>query len=126
MTLALLLGAAATGIAERGRAAVGSRTMLDALVPASEAAEHSAAAGEAIERSPARAADAADEGALSVVEPAFLRRALDGLAGVDRADLAAAAVLRALQRLVTSAEVLPGHQRALLETGLSWAAEEQI
>jgi dihydroxyacetone kinase len=63
MTLALLLGAAATGIAERGRAAVGSRTMLDALVPASEAAERSAAAGEAIERSLARAADAANEGA---------------------------------------------------------------
>ncbi len=62
-TLAALLGAAQRGIAERGKAEAGSKTMLDALIPACRAAELGAAAGEGIEGVLARAADAADEGA---------------------------------------------------------------
>ena len=61
--LALLLAAAINGIADRGKAEVGSRTMLDALEPARAAAERSAAEGESLERALMRAAEAADEGA---------------------------------------------------------------
>jgi len=55
-----VLRAAASGIAERGKAEVGSKTMLDALVPAAEAAEQ---AGDDTSAALAAAAAAADAGA---------------------------------------------------------------
>jgi dihydroxyacetone kinase len=76
-TLAWLLEAACAGIAERGGAAVGSKTMLDALVPASAAVKRSAAAGEPIEAALAHAAAAAEEGARATTS----MRAVHGRAG---------------------------------------------
>lgn len=74
---AVLLDAGCRGIAERGKAEVGSKTMLDALVPASIAAARSASAGETIETAFALAADAADEGARATTT----MRAVHGRAG---------------------------------------------
>jgi dihydroxyacetone kinase-like protein len=60
---AVALAAARDGISERGKAETGSKTMLDSLSPAAEAAEQSAARGETIEGVVAAAATAADVGA---------------------------------------------------------------
>jgi dihydroxyacetone kinase-like protein len=57
----LLLSAACDGVAERGGAEVGSKTMLDALAPAASAAAGAASVQEAL----ALAAEAADSGARS-------------------------------------------------------------
>src|SRR6185295_93973 len=66
-TLARLLDAAREGIAQRGGAAPGAKTMLNALGPAAEAA--AAAAGERLSLEDAfdRAAVAADAGARATV-----------------------------------------------------------
>jgi dihydroxyacetone kinase-like protein len=83
-TLAVLLEAASGGIAERGKSQVGSKTMLDALVPATEAVQRSAAAAEPIEDALAAAADAADAGAQATAT----MRAVHGRAGwlADRSE----------------------------------------
>jgi dihydroxyacetone kinase-like protein len=67
--LARLLKAAQQGIAERGKAELGSKTMLDALAPAAAAAE--TARGEDLRVSLALAAEAAEAGAraTSAMEP---------------------------------------------------------
>jgi phosphoenolpyruvate---glycerone phosphotransferase subunit DhaL len=75
--LARILRAACSGIAERGQAQPGSKTMLDALEPATEAVERSAAAGKTVPVALARAADAADAGARATTT----MRALHGRAG---------------------------------------------
>jgi dihydroxyacetone kinase len=59
------LDAARSGIQERGKAEVGSKTMLDALVPAVHAARLACENGREIEAALAAAAEAADEGARS-------------------------------------------------------------
>ena len=61
--LARLLAAAQTGIQERGKAAPGDRTMLDALAPAVAALQAGAEAGAPLAPSLAGAARAAAEGA---------------------------------------------------------------
>jgi dihydroxyacetone kinase-like protein len=66
-TLACLLEAARAGIAERGKAERGSKTMLDALAPAAEAAADAADRGESLSRALAAAAEAADAGAKATV-----------------------------------------------------------
>ncbi|HZQ16215.1 MAG TPA: DAK2 domain-containing protein [Gaiellaceae bacterium] len=66
--LAARFAAAVDGIQERGGAEVGSKTMLDALVPARDAANRAAAAGEASAAVLAAAAAAADTGAALTVE----------------------------------------------------------
>jgi dihydroxyacetone kinase-like protein len=76
-TLATLLEAACAGIAERGKATVGSKTMLDALVPAAEAVRRSADASEPIEVALAGAAAAAEAGAVATTT----MRAVHGRAG---------------------------------------------
>lgn len=83
IAFARLLRAAMGGIAERGKAEVGSRTMLDALAPAVEVAETSAAAGETIFSCLVRSAEAADTGARATAG----MRAVHGRAGwlADRA-----------------------------------------
>ncbi len=65
---ARLLDAARAGIAERGKAEVGSKTMLDALAPAAEAASAAAAAGEDARGQLAAAAEAAETGARATVD----------------------------------------------------------
>jgi dihydroxyacetone kinase-like protein len=60
---ARLLDAARSGIAERGKAEPGSKTMLDALIPASEAAATAARDGTDVAQAIERAAVAADRGA---------------------------------------------------------------
>jgi dihydroxyacetone kinase-like protein len=75
--LATLLEAACAGIAERGNAQVGSKTMLDSLVPAAEAVRRSADAGEPIQTALFQAAAAADEGARATAS----MRAVHGRAG---------------------------------------------
>lgn len=61
--LAGCLEAARAGIAERGKAELGSKTMLDSLAPAAGAAEKSAVAGQPYAQVLAAAAKAAGEGA---------------------------------------------------------------
>lgn len=63
--LANALEAACAGIAERGKAEPGSKTMLDALVPAAQAA--AAAAGGSLESALAAATAAAEAGARATV-----------------------------------------------------------
>ena len=65
---ARLLDAARAGIAERGKAEVGSKTMLDALAPAAEAASAAAARGEDARGQLAAAAEAAETGARATVD----------------------------------------------------------
>jgi dihydroxyacetone kinase-like protein len=62
-TFAALLDAARSGIAERGKAEAGSKTMLDALIPAVEASTSAAAEGATLAVTIKRAADAAETGA---------------------------------------------------------------
>lgn len=72
-----LIETAATAIAERGGAAPGAKTMLDALVPAAKAARIAAEAGTVTADVFAEAARAADEG----VEATKAMRPLFGRAG---------------------------------------------
>jgi len=58
-----MLQAMARGIAERGKAAPGEKTMIDAWLPAAEAATQAHNAGRALAESLAAAADAARSGA---------------------------------------------------------------
>jgi dihydroxyacetone kinase-like protein len=66
-TLARLLEASRAGISELGGAQLGSKTMLDALVPAVKAATEAAARGESLAYALGAAADAADVGAKATV-----------------------------------------------------------
>jgi phosphoenolpyruvate---glycerone phosphotransferase subunit DhaL len=65
--IAQLLDAAQTGIADRGKAERGSKTMLDAIAPAAEAATEAASRGESGEQALESAAAAADAGAKATV-----------------------------------------------------------
>jgi len=107
--LAAGLDAAQTAIAERGKAELGSKTMLDSLFPASQAARHAAAAGKSLAGCLAAAAQAAEQGARGTAS----MRAVHGRAGwlADRSagheDAGArmvAVVLAAAARSVTSAD----------------------
>lgn len=60
--------AAADGIAELGGASVGDKTLLDALVPAADALERGAGAGESLAEATSRAAAAARDGAASTAD----------------------------------------------------------
>jgi len=60
--LAAMFAAAATGIQERGKAAVGDKTVLDALVPAAEALQAAAAEGLSLPEALRRSLDAAEVG----------------------------------------------------------------
>jgi phosphoenolpyruvate---glycerone phosphotransferase subunit DhaL len=64
----VLLDAAAQGIAARGGADAGDKTMLDALLPAAAAAADAAARGDAPELVLRAAADAAETGAAATAE----------------------------------------------------------
>lgn len=63
VTFAALLDAARAGIADRGKAQPGSKTMLDALAPAAAAAAAAAAGGSGLANTLEAAAHAADAGA---------------------------------------------------------------
>ena len=76
-TFARLLEAATNGISERGKADRGSKTMLDALGPAADAARDSAARGGSIAAALETAAAAADAGARDTAS----MRAVHGRAG---------------------------------------------
>jgi dihydroxyacetone kinase-like protein len=81
---ALVLTAAADGIADRGKATVGSKTMLDALVPAADAVSRCSARGDSLEMALQEAAKAADLGA----DATRSMRAVHGRAGwlADRSE----------------------------------------
>jgi len=64
---AAMLLAAAEGVRERGKAERGDKTMLDALIPAAEAATAAAEGGASLIEVTRRAAQAADEGARATV-----------------------------------------------------------
>lgn len=61
--LAIVLAAAQTGIQERGKAAPGDKTLLDALAPAVQTVERAAAEGAGLAKAVQRAAGAARAGA---------------------------------------------------------------
>ena len=63
--LSLIMARAAAGIAERGKAAAGQKTMLDALLPATETLSRCAARGDSLNQALREAAAAADLGALA-------------------------------------------------------------
>lgn len=62
-----MLAAAVEGVQERGKAQRGDKTMLDALIPAAEAASAAAQAGASLAETAERAAAAAEEGARATV-----------------------------------------------------------
>jgi phosphoenolpyruvate---glycerone phosphotransferase subunit DhaL len=62
-----MLSAAVEGVQERGKAQRGDKTMLDALIPAAEAAMAAAEAGASLAETAKRAAEAAEEGARATV-----------------------------------------------------------
>jgi len=62
-----MLSAAVEGVQERGKAQRGDKTMLDALIPAAEAAMAAVDAGASLAEAAGRAADAAEEGARATV-----------------------------------------------------------
>lgn len=64
---AAMLSAAVEGVQERGKAQLGDKTMLDALIPAAEAATAAAKAGASLVETVGRAAEAAEEGARATV-----------------------------------------------------------
>ena len=67
VSFASLLDAARAGIAERGKAEAGSKTMLDALIPAVDAAKAAEGSGLVLSDALARAARAADAGARETI-----------------------------------------------------------
>jgi dihydroxyacetone kinase-like protein len=77
VALAAALEAATVGIAERGKADIGSKTMLDSLAPASEAANQTAKAGGSLADCLTAAAEAARAGAAATAS----MRAVHGRAG---------------------------------------------
>lgn len=60
--LAKMARAAADGVMQRGKSQPGDKTMLDALVPATEALEHASAAGQTIKEAQKAAFEAARDG----------------------------------------------------------------
>jgi dihydroxyacetone kinase-like protein len=66
--VAAMFSAAVDGVKERGKADVGDKTLLDALVPAGQALSEAVADGAALADALARAAAAADEGARATTE----------------------------------------------------------
>lgn len=66
--LARMVAAAAEGVRERGKADLGDKTMLDALVPAAEALQAAAEQGLALDEALARAVEAAERGVQATVE----------------------------------------------------------
>ena len=66
--IARMLTAAADGVQERGKAQVGDKTMLDALVPAAEAVEAGAAEGLSLAEALSRAVAAAETGMIKTRE----------------------------------------------------------
>jgi len=66
--VAEMLAAAAEGVKERGKADVGDKTLLDALVPASEAMAQAVDEGLSLAEGLARAAAAAEAGAEATIE----------------------------------------------------------
>jgi len=62
-----MLSAAVEGVQERGKAQRGDKTMLDALIPAAEAAKAATDSGASLAETAARAAEAAEEGARATV-----------------------------------------------------------
>ncbi len=65
--LARMAEAAATGIQERGKAALGDKTVLDALVPAVQALRTAADAGAPLEEALGRSLQAAEEGVRATI-----------------------------------------------------------
>ncbi|MBC7236584.1 MAG: dihydroxyacetone kinase subunit L [Chloroflexi bacterium] len=63
-----MFAVAVEGVKERGKADVGDKTLLDALMPAAEAVAAAAEEGAALPEALARAADAAEAGAKATVE----------------------------------------------------------
>lgn len=66
--LARMLAAAAEGVRERGKADVGDKTMLDALVPAAEALQKAVEEGLALDEALVRAVRAAEQGVQATIE----------------------------------------------------------
>ena len=66
-TFAAMVSAAVEGVQERGKAQRGDKTLLDALIPAAEAATAAAEAGASLSDVAGRTAEAAEEGARATV-----------------------------------------------------------
>jgi dihydroxyacetone kinase-like protein len=100
------LDAAVTGIAALGKASVGEKTMLDALVPALEAARGAAAAGAPGSSVVTAASDAAESGAQATI-PMLARKGRASYLGErsighqDPGATSAALLLRALSDVAT-------------------------
>jgi dihydroxyacetone kinase len=93
------LGAATRSIAERGKVAVGGRTMLDALAPAIDAFRSSIERGDAVSEAARAAATAADEGARQTASmtPTVGRAAWLGERARDHEDAGARLVAMAFE-----------------------------
>lgn len=102
-TLARALRAAADGVVERGKAAEGDATMVDALLPAVTAAEQARASGTAVMLQ--RAAEAAEEGAGGTAErvPRRGRASYLGERAVGHVDPGARSTALLLRALATAA-----------------------
>jgi dihydroxyacetone kinase-like protein len=107
--LALALDAAIEGVVELGAAAPGDKTMVDALMPASQALHEALAAGQPLTAATQAAADAAREGAEATV-PMRARKGRASYLGErsighqDPGATSAAIILAALSRAVSGAQ----------------------
>ena len=103
--LAAMAAAAVDGVAERGKASPGERTMLDAMIPARDRLAASGEAGDTIVEALAAAARAADEGAQSTAEMTARHGRAGWLGGQARGvpDAGAVAVARLLGSIAVHA-----------------------
>jgi dihydroxyacetone kinase-like protein len=105
--LALALDAAIEGVVELGAAAVGDKTMVDALVPAARALHDALDSGRSLQEAAAAAADAAREGA-EATTPMQARKGRASYLGErsighqDPGATSAAIIVAALSRAVSS------------------------
>lgn len=110
------LRAAAEALARRGRSTVGEKTMLDVLVPASDAWQGTALAGGSMEACARAAHRAADEGR-AATEPMLATKGRASYLGersighVDPGAASAALLLRALAEAVAQDGAGPGPRR---------------
>jgi dihydroxyacetone kinase-like protein len=107
--LALALDAAIEGIIELGAAAVGDKTMVDALVPAARALHDALDSGRSLQEAAQAAADAAREGA-EATTPMQARKGRASYLGErsighqDPGATSAAIIIAALSRAVSSSQ----------------------
>ena len=114
--VAAILKAAVEGVVTRGKAQAGDKTMLDALIPAADAAERSAAGGTGAVAAMHAAADAAETGARSTSDMIAKRGRAAKLGERTRGHQDAGATSTALILRTIAQQLDPAAAESQLET----------